>query len=66
MITNNDIGKQFMDTGCQKPVTLRALDTWNGVQMACVYNAAVVNPSNIPGLENYWVRVSSLSPMENN
>lgn len=65
MITTNDIGKQFMDTGFQKPVTLLALDTWNGVQMACVYNAAVVNLSNIPGLENYWIRVSSLSPVEN-
>ena len=63
MINTNDIGKQFLDTGFQKPVTLIALDTWNGVQMAAVFNPEVLNPSNIPGLEEYWVRVSSLAPL---
>lgn len=66
MITTNDIGKQFLDTGFQKPVTLVALDTFNGVPMACVSNPNMPNPSGIPGLCNYWVHLASLTPVEGN
>ena len=65
MITTNDIGQQFLDTrdpACN-PVTLIALDTWKGVPMAAVFAPHMANPSAIPGLDEYWVRVDRLVPL---
>jgi hypothetical protein len=64
MITTNDIGKQFTDRIFGNAVTLRALDTWEGVPMANVFDARMANPSRIPGLGNYWIEVSNLVPQE--
>ena len=66
MITTNDIGQQFIDSRdpARNPVTLIALDTWECVPMACVFAPHMGNPSNIPGLENYWVRTSLLTREE--
>ena len=66
MITTNDIGKRFTDRIFGHAVTLRALDTWDGVPMANVFDARRENPSHIPGLGNYWIEVANLVPQESN
>ena len=66
MITTNDIGKQFTDTRTGAVVTLFALDNWQGTVEACVHNPNTPNPSNIPGIQNYWLDVRYLTPTENN
>jgi len=66
MITTNDIGSRLLDRSFNRTVTLITIDTWNGVEMACVFDPMMPNPANIPGLSNYWVRVSSLTPVEGN
>lgn len=55
MINTNDIGKQFTDTQVGDVVTIIALEQWKGGLAVCVRNPNTPNPSNIPGLENYWL-----------
>lgn len=64
MINTNDIGTRFLDTRFNRVVTLRAVNTMNGVLMGCVFDPTT--PATIPGLNHYWVRATSLSPVEGN
>ena len=60
MITSNDIGKQFFDTGFGRIVTLKALDMVGPVPMANVYDPDAPNP----GSRAYWVRTYNLSAVQ--
>jgi hypothetical protein len=68
MINTNDIGKQFFSTcfgtGFGRIVTLRAFDTVGTVLMANVFDPAMRNPSNIPGLDCYWMNADKLTPVQ--
>ena len=68
MINTNDIGKQFFSTcfgaGFGRIVTLRAFDTVGTVLMANVFDPATRNPSNIPGLDCYWMNADNLTPVQ--
>jgi hypothetical protein len=68
MINTNDIGKQFFSTcfgtGFGRIVTLRAFDTVGTVLMANVFDPAMPNPSNIPGLDCYWMNADKLTPVQ--
>lgn len=68
MINTNDIGKQFfsacLGTGFGRIVTLRAFDTVGTVLMANVFDPAMPNPSNIPGLQYYWLNADKLTPVQ--
>jgi hypothetical protein len=68
MINTNDIGKQFFSTcfgtGFGRIVTLRVYDTRDGVLMANVFDPAMPNPSNIPGLDCYWMNADKLTPVQ--
>lgn len=66
MIDAKDIGSRFFDTRFNKVVTLRAVDTMNGILMGCVFDPTTPNPAKIAGIDHYWVRATSLSPMEAN
>lgn len=66
MITTNDIGKQFIDTQVDEVVTLIALDQWPRWLAACVCNPNTPNPSNIPGIDHYWLDSRHLQPVEGN
>lgn len=64
MINTNDIGSRFLDTRFNRVVTLRAVETMNGVLMGCVFDP--IDAGLIAGLNHYWVRATSLSPVEGN
>jgi len=65
MMNTNDIGKQFfIGADASRIVTLRAYDTRDGVLMANVFDPATRNPSNIPGLDCYWMNADNLTPLQ--
>jgi hypothetical protein len=67
-MTRNDIGKQFF-ANCMGPgaptriVTLQAISMIGNVLMANVLDPAMPNPSNIPGLDSYWLNADTLRPI---
>ena len=64
MNKTNDIGKQFfIGADASRIITLRAYDTRDGVLMANVCDPATPNPSNIPGLDCYWLKADNLTPL---
>lgn len=59
-----EIGKQFVDTLTGDVVTVVAVDQWKGGLAVCVRNPNTPNPSNIPGIENYWLDSNHLQRLE--
>ena len=56
------MGQPLIDRRTGATVTLLALDNWQGLLEACVKDPSTPNPAGIPGLDNYWMKVTELQP----
>ena len=62
-MTQFQIGSQMIDTLTGDVVTVTATWEWKGRLVVGVRNPNTPNPSNIPGLENYWVYSTNLKSL---
>lgn len=59
-----EVGKQYMDRDTRSVVTVKVLDTFRQRELALVNDPGMPNPMGIPGIGNYWVYTSKLTPVE--